>query len=498
MTVPTPPSHPAWSGFDGRNQPPGVRRRSRGTLATRISLLSVGIAVITALIAGALAVGLIRNYGANQARATLGRLADLGQSVAERRQSAQPVRRLVRALGALQVRAGLIRPNGRLVTRAVVVRRAITPTDVTAVLAGHNVSASRDVGGSTVFIEARPTESGGIVVVQRQGDAVAGDEEAIRRTIIALLIAGGLAAIIGLLVAWRLARPLRRAAAAARSLAAGNREVTLPAEGPAEVVEVSDAMTALAGALRHSEARQREFLLSVSHDLRTPLTAISGYAESLAGGVVPAAESAHAGSVLLGEAKRLERLVGDLLDLARLGAADFRVELGPVDVTALVRDAARVWSARCAAAGVPFRADAPDGPLIAHTDPTRLRQVLDGLLENALRVTPTGAPIVLAARAESGNGFGTGSDTVVAEVRDGGPGLTDADLAVAFEQGVLYQRYRGVRQVGTGLGLAIVHGLVGRLGGTIGAGHAAEGGARFTVRLPAFRLAPPSLRRVAP
>jgi two-component system sensor histidine kinase BaeS len=73
---------------------------------------------------------------------------------------------------------------------------------------------------------------------------------------------------------------------------------------------------------------------------------------------------------------------------------------------------------------------------------------------------------------------------VVAEVRDGGPGLTDADLAVAFEQGALYERYRGIRQVGTGLGLAIVSGLVTRLGGRVEAGHAAEGGARFTVRLP--------------
>jgi two-component system OmpR family sensor kinase len=375
------------------------------------------------------------------------------------------------------VHSGLIRTNGRVATRAGLVRRAVSADDVAAVLAGHDVSTSRDVRGSTVFIEARPTDFGGIVVVQRQRDATAQDRRAIRNVVIAVLIAGGLAAIIGLLVAWRLARPLRRTAAAAHSLAAGNRDVTLPADGPAEVVEVSDAVMTLAGALRHSEARQREFLLSVSHDLRTPLTAISGYAESLAGGVIPAEESAHVGGVLLGESKRLERLVGDLLDLARLGAGDIRVELSPVDVAALVRDAGRVWSARCAAAGVSFRTEAPDAPVLAHTDPTRLRQVLDGLLENALRVTPTGAPIVLAARAEPGQ--------VVTEVRDGGPGLTDADLAVAFEQGVLYQRYRGVRQVGTGLGLAIVHGLVGRLGGSVEAGHAAEGGARFTVRLPA-------------
>jgi len=74
---------------------------------------------------------------------------------------------------------------------------------------------------------------------------------------------------------------------------------------------------------------------------------------------------------------------------------------------------------------------------------------------------------------------------VLLEVRDGGPGLTDADLAVAFERSVLYERYRGVRRVGTGLGLAIVDGLTRRLGGTVSAGHSAEAGASFTVRLPA-------------
>jgi two-component system sensor histidine kinase BaeS len=182
------------------------------------------------------------------------------------------------------------------------------------------------------------------------------------------------------------------------------------------------------------------------------------------------------GGVVLAEAKRLERLVGDLLDLARLGAQDFRMQFAHVDLVALAQDSVRVWSDRAAPAAVPVRLDAPDAPVRTSTDPARLRQALDGLFDNALRVTPSGAPIVLAVRAEPG--------VAIVEVRDGGPGLQDVDLPVAFEQGVLFERYRGVRQVGTGLGLAIVHGLVQRLGGTVEAGHAAEGGARFTVRLP--------------
>jgi signal transduction histidine kinase len=147
-----------------------------------------------------------------------------------------------------------------------------------------------------------------------------------------------------------------------------------------------------------------------------------------------------------------------------------------VDLRGIVDGAAETWRHRCASAGVDFRVEATDADVIVFADPQRLRQALDGLLENALRVTPQGAPLVVATRAEAGG-------QAVLEVRDGGPGLTDEDLPVAFERSALYERYRGVRQVGTGLGLAIVHRIVERLGGSIEAGHAVEGGARFTIRL---------------
>ncbi len=113
---------------------------------------------------------------------------------------------------------------------------------------------------------------------------------------------------------------------------------------------------------------------------------------------------------------------------------------------------------------------------MALTDPMRVRQIIDNLAENALRVSPPGSVMVLAIRREG--------DWGVVEVRDSGPGLTDDDIAVAFEPGVLHERYRGVRPVGTGLGLALVGRLAHGLGGSAEAGRAAEGGARFTVRLP--------------
>ncbi|WP_375492974.1 ATP-binding protein [uncultured Jatrophihabitans sp.] len=472
---------------EARPAPGATRRRRRPqSLATRIALLSVGIAVLTAIVAAALATGLIRNTGADSAHRTLQRLADVAHALGSEQPSRPAaLQDLRKALNKLGVRSGLLVVDGtatRDLSKTALVRRSATATDFAAVRAGRTVSATRSVNGTTVFVEIRPLADApdgakrAIVLAQRQVDAVAQSRSAIRRLLLALLIAGVLAAVIGLLVAWRMARSLRRTATAAHSMALGNRDVTLPVEGPAEVAEVNTAMNTLAGALRHSEGRQREFLLSVSHDLRTPLTAITGYAESLAEGVVDAADAPYVGGVVLNEARRLERLVGDLLDLARLDAHDFRIDLGAVDLRGVVASAAQVWSARCAAGDVGFRLEASDVPIRTVTDAARVRQMLDGLFDNALRVTPAGSTIVLAARVEPPD--------AVLEVRDGGPGLTDADLGVAFDQGVLHQRYRGVRQVGTGLGLAIVRGLAQRLGGSVEAGHAQEGGARFTVRLP--------------
>jgi two-component system sensor histidine kinase BaeS len=245
------------------------------------------------------------------------------------------------------------------------------------------------------------------------------------------------------------------------------------------VADLAEALNRLAGALAVSENRQREFLLSVSHELRTPLTGVKGYAEALADGVVTGDDVPRTGAVMLSEAERLERLVSDLLDLSRAGAADLRLDLRPVDLVALAEQAGTVWSDRCQREGVQFRLEVPGAPVVAVTDPLRVRQIVDNLAENALRVTPSGAPVVLAVAAEPGP-----PPQAVVQLRDGGPGLTADDVEVAFQPAALFARYRGVRRVGTGVGLALVGRLAARLGGTAQAGRAPEGGACFTVRLP--------------
>jgi len=437
-----------------------------------IACATVGVAVLSLVVAASVTFGLLRHSVQAEARKQLGRQADLVAGLAPARDAPPRVRRLLRESGTTMV---LFLPGGRV--RGPV---ELPARDEAALRAGRPVSRVERIAGRQVFVEGRPRATGGAIALVQQATTAAGAQVTfVRRTLFATLIGLAAAALAGILLARRLARPLRDTAAGADRLASGERTVRVRSDGPAEVARVADAVNRLAWALETSEGRQREFLLSVSHELRTPLTAIKGYAEALADGVTTGADVPPAGRLMLGEADRLQRLIGDLLDLSRLEADDFQVTPVDADLRELLHDAASAWTTRCAESGVEFRTEDPGVPVPATTDPIRLRQIVDALMENALRVTPAGGVIVLALRP--------GPRTAEFEVRDSGPGLTDDDLAVAFDRSALYQRYRGVRPSGTGLGLAIVHRLAAHLGGRAEAGHAPEGGARFTVRIPATR-----------
>lgn len=455
---------------------PRPRTKSGGSLYGRILLLAAAIGLVTAAVAGVLTASLVRANEQDRARHTLSRLADSAAASADLAVNPRTgERRAVQTLKALRVQSVSVSRAGATSSTSGRLAAAVQPADIRRLLDGHKVAATRDVDGTTVLVQGRPTRAGGVVLLQRQNDAVGTVTTVIWRTLIAFAIAFVIAAVIALIFAWRIVRPLRRTAAAAHALAHGERAVTVTAGGPAEVAEIADGINSLADSLARSEARQRDFVLSVSHDLRTPLTTIRGYAESLADGVIPAHEVPTVGATVLAESLRLHRMVDDLLDLGRLDAGELRTRFDATDLTALVTDIAAVWRDRAASEGLSLRLTAmPVAPV--RTDAARLRQALEGLLDNAVRAAPPDALVVLDLRTERG--------VVILEVRDSGPGLTDADLPVAFQRGVLHDRYRNDRPVGNGLGLAIVHGIVTALGGRIEAGHAPEGGARFTIRLP--------------
>jgi len=446
-----------------------VPARRRSTLTTRITLACLAVAVVAAAVA---ALASTRLGGVAERSIAQEELADDADTVVGLLVAHPDVTLAELVPGDTEV--VMIGADGELRGASGAVTAA-ERTDAGAVVDGAPVSGDVRLGARIMLVEARPYGAGGLALVREQRPLLVSSSRLARSLLVSTLAGAVAATVAGSALAGVLGRPLRRATAAARGLRAGRRDVRVPVEGPREVAEMGATINELAETLQRSEARQRDFLLSVSHELRTPLTGVIGFAESLADGVVTEPDEVRAaGRTITDEAARLERLVSDMLDLARLGADDFRLDVGDVDLADLVHDAARVWSARCTASGARLVVDA-SGPVVARADPMRTRQVLDGLAENALRVLPDGAPLVLAARLEAG--------VPVLEVRDGGPGLTEADYSAAFQRGVLNDRYRGRRPVGSGIGLALVHGLVTRMGGHITAGPAPEGGTAFTVRL---------------
>jgi two-component system, OmpR family, sensor kinase len=288
--------------------------------------------------------------------------------------------------------------------------------------------------------------------------------------LVGLLVAG----IAALSLARWLTKPLTETAHAARKLAAGERGVALPAPASAEAAELTAALSALDRALATSEGRQREFLLSISHEMRTPLAAVRGYAEALSDGMIAEDELPQVGQTLVRETERLDAFVRDLLELARLQADDFTIHPVPVELGTLLDHVRTAWSAKATTLQVALTVDGTT-PMLVVADPQRLRQVVDGLVENALRATPTGGRVSVTVRR--------GAGAFVVDVSDTGPGLAPEDLDVAFDRGALHAKYRQTRAVGTGLGLSIAARLVARMGGTLTASNG-QPGAVFTVSLP--------------
>ena len=477
---------------DGASVPPALPeievaepKGRRWSLATRTGLLTAAVAALTVVIAGLIAYPIVRQASIVQAQSTLEQQADVIAGLLAGRQSSQvPEGELRDRVSALEAQgiAGYIVGHGA--TPPV----PATTDDIAIITSGGSVSATRETSEGLTFVEGRPLpRRQGLLLVQKAVVANAPTLALLKRLLLALVLGMVLSVLVGVLASRRVTRSLREAATAAERLSTGERDVRVKPEGPAEIADIAGSLNRLAAALAISENRQRSFLMSVSHELRTPLTAVKGYAEALADGIVPPDDVERTGAVVKGEADRLERLVSDLLDLGRAGSVDLRLAVCEVDLHEFAVDAGEVWRDRCVRDGVEFRLEAPAVGATVTTDPLRLRQIIDNLAENALRVTPSGQPIVLAVRRDDAE--------AAVEVRDGGPGLTDDDLAVAFVPEELHARYRGVRKVGTGLGLALVGSLATRLGGTAEAGHADEGGARFTVTIPTTA---PSVRTLEP
>jgi two-component system, OmpR family, sensor kinase len=440
------------------------------SLRARVTLVTITVATLAVIVTGAVSLQLVHQSSIDEARAQLAAQATLLAKLPATTSVTDLNERVTVALGDTE--AGTVSAAGQVSGAAA---ELLPARLVREGARGIRVSTTvRGPQGSTL-VEMRKKRGGGSLVLALPRDSVdAQAQGSLLRIGLALLIGLVVAVLGGALLSRWLARPLVGVARTAARIARGERGVPVETTGPAEVIAVADALASLDGALASSEARQREFLLSISHELRTPLTALRGYAEAISDGMVGPADLPGVGEVLMAETTRLDHFVADLLELARLEADDFTITPVVVQLGELLRATRDAWLGRAAGLGVQLVLETQEVAL--RSDPRRLRQIVDGLVENALRVSPEGSSIRIAGWSDASG--------VAIEVKDGGPGLTAEDAAQAFERGVLRERYRDSRPVGTGLGLSIAARLVARLGGNIRAGTAVTGGAVFTVTLP--------------
>ncbi|MCP4304641.1 MAG: HAMP domain-containing histidine kinase [bacterium] len=296
-----------------------------------------------------------------------------------------------------------------------------------------------------------------------------------RPMLISLGVGALLTVLLASLVAGRVGKRLDRLADASAAIAAGDFSVRAPETGSDDVTRLGAAFNDMAEQLEDGRRRERDFLMSVGHDLRTPLTTMRGYAEALDAGEIEADDLGRVGGVLRRQTDRLSRLVEDLTLLSRLEAREFTMRPEEVDLSAHVSGLIEGQSERADDLRVKLVPDLKEVGMIV-VDPDRISQVVGNLLDNALRYTPEGGAVTVTLRQDA--------DVVVLEVADNGPGIDREDLAHVFERLYVAQRYRPVRPEGSGLGLSIVNELVHALGGSIAVDSVLGSGTTVSVALP--------------
>jgi two-component system sensor histidine kinase BaeS len=394
----------------------------------------------------------------------------------------------------LKVVDDVLRPEqGRIVviTAAGVVETSLPANLTAAELTPAKLLAGEDVtgrAGGTVFAAVPAQLSPPIAAALPPGAHVA---VLLTRQIgtlgpswLYVLLVSGLtllaAAVVAAWLARRITRPLVEASTVTRRIAGGEltARVAARADEYPELASLGESINSMAARLQGGRERERQLLLSVSHDLRTPLTSIRGYAEALEDGVTN--DVAAAAGVIVSESRRLERLVGDLLDLARLGADQLSLHMGPTDVAAVAGAAVEAFRPQAERAGLALEVSAPASGVLVAADPDRLGQVFANLVENSLSFASGAVTVRLSAPpgdpARPGN--------VYVLVDDDGPGIAPEDLQRVFDR--FYQADRGVAaRRGLGLGLSIVAELVRAMGGHVRAESPLTplGGTRMVVEL---------------
>jgi signal transduction histidine kinase len=459
-----------------------------GSLRFRLpALFLVGI-VVSGVIAAAIAFALFQNYAHKQLLGKLRREANgltqlyQRQAIAANDTGARPLRfapeQLERATGdkIFYVGADVFPGSGPTGLRQL-------PQDAVDWRQGETRTFEfRPPGFKRTYLAVlqpmrlapKSTPFGALIVATPKTEIASGLRRLLERLSLALI--GGIVAagLLGWYLSRRITRPVIALTAAADEISRGHYDVTVPdVRGSDEVADLAQSFRDMAARLAEAEQQERNFLMSVSHELRTPLTAIRGHVEALREGVASDPEVRAASlDMIASETARLERLVGDVLDLAKLEAHRFTLLSEEVDMSRLCEQAYAAFGEEARRRRIDYEKRFEASPTIV-TDGDRVLQIISNLLSNAFRWTPDGGKVELELAATNGR--------ISVAVASPGPGVAPD------ERERIFRPFWSRDDSGTGLGLAIAHELAAALGGSIRLESEAGHGSRFELVLPAGR-----------
>ena len=315
--------------------------------------------------------------------------------------------------------------------------------------------------------------------------------ELMQPLVMALVLGLGVAIVLAVIVTRSVTRPMQHVTHAAQHIAQGDYDQTVPLEGPLEFREMASNFNTMAQQVRAAQRSQRDFLANVTHELKTPLTSIQGFAQAIQDGTAGEPEAVRrCAGIIHGEAARMNRLVVELLELARLEGGQIVLRRGPVPVEALLRGICERLQPRAQENGVQLQADLAATLPVITGDGDRLAQVFGNLIDNALKHTSAGGKVTVAACALSGSsavkrGMLRAIEGVEISVADTGSGIPPEDLPHIFDRFYQVEKSRVRSKEGSlGLGLSIVKELVTAHGGMIHAESIVGLGTKFVVWLP--------------
>lgn len=362
-------------------------------------------------------------------------------------------------------------PDGRILlsTDGSYVGKRITDGEVLSALTSRTPTVYSqlysDMGGLlpkkcgmyvTVFNYGESSYDGALVVCYGDGRHDALSQSTIKTVILASLWVMIASFVAVYFISEKIVAPIRQMSVATKRFSEGEFDIKIPVEGSDEISELATAFNSMADSLANLEYMRSSFLANVAHDLRTPMTSISGFIDGILSGAIPQEQQSYYLGVIGQEIRRLSRLVSNLLDISRMEAGNRKFEKTPFDICETARIILLTFEAKIDAKKLNVEFDAPDDRLYVYSDKDAVYQVLYNLCDNAVKFSKDGGVYRITIKDVG--------DKVSVSVFDEGIGISKEDLPNVFDRFYKSDKSRGLDRTGVGLGLYIVKTIMDNLG----------------------------------